>query len=360
MELAVNYPRQPLVFFPKALAKKRINIGFLGGSITEARVPHNWPETLVAKIAQGHPGMSIQVENAALGATGSDFGLMRVDHDIIVKKPDLVFLEYAVNDWWTPSHDRIAAIEGLIRKLIQAGILDIILVYTFSREMIPFLQKNELPPSVADFEKLANHYGINAVFVGYGAYQQYLQGMFKFEAWLPDGLHPLEFGSHIYGELVFDFLSQLLSNPLAPRKMPTNAFLDTHWEKMEIIPLAAIQYTFPFVLKRHANQVFSPYVLSTKTEGAMLSFSFRGTGLMMTFDFGKHSGEVRYQIDAGPWQTTSRDRPSWVGSSGWLRTYKMVEQLPNREHTITLITQTAKDDANWLAHCDIVTIAVIP
>ena len=118
-------------------------------------------------------------------------------------------------------------------------------------------------------------------------------------------------------------------------------------------------FQYPFVLRRHATQVFTPYVLNSQTVGSKLSFSFEGRGLLMTFDFGKQSGEIKYQIDQGPWQETKRDRPSWVGNSGWLRTTKFVDDLDLGPHVFNLETLASQDGQHWLAHCDIVTVAIL-
>jgi lysophospholipase L1-like esterase len=359
MALAVFNPRHPLRQLKQALDQQEVTFGFLGGSITEARVPYNWPDFFIAQFANQFKHIKLHIENAALGATGSEFGLMRVQEDIINKKVDCVFIEYAVNDWWTPSEDRIAAMEGILRKLKAANVHDIVFVYTFSRDMMPYLDKKILPPTVNDFENLASHYQISSVFVGLDAYQRFKKGEFRFEAWLPDGLHPQDFGSKIYADGVFQLINNLVSSTSTSDYLFPSTFQSYQWEKLTILPLHHLDFKYPFVLRRHALQVFAPYVLSCFVSDATLVINFTGTGLLMTFDFGRHSGEFMYRVNQGNWITSKRDRPNWVGHSGWLRTMKIVDRLDKGNHRVEIKTLSAQDANDWWSNFDIVYVAQI-
>ena len=55
---------------------------------------------------------------AGVGGTGSVLGVVRIEHDLLVHTPDIVFIEFSVNDGSdSPSH-RIA-MEGMIRKVLR-------------------------------------------------------------------------------------------------------------------------------------------------------------------------------------------------------------------------------------------------
>ena len=44
------------------------------------------------------PGLKVRSVNAGIGATNSGYGALRVQRDVIAQQPDLVVVEYAVND----------------------------------------------------------------------------------------------------------------------------------------------------------------------------------------------------------------------------------------------------------------------
>ena len=94
----VSRVRAPLRRTSLALARGRLTVGFLGGSITDAKTGTRWPEPLLAWLAATRPDVALTVENAAIGATGSDLAVFRVQRDILARGCDLVFVDYAVND----------------------------------------------------------------------------------------------------------------------------------------------------------------------------------------------------------------------------------------------------------------------
>lgn len=72
-----------------------MKIAFLGGSITQApgyRVQfEKW-------FKRSYPEVPLSTINAGIGGTGSDLGVARVDEKVLSENPDLVFVEFAVND----------------------------------------------------------------------------------------------------------------------------------------------------------------------------------------------------------------------------------------------------------------------
>lgn len=83
MESFIWKHRNPLVNTMKAIENGKLIIGFVGGSITDGRGFHNWPEPVVAWFVEKYPDVQIVVENAAIGATGSDLAVFRAERDLI-------------------------------------------------------------------------------------------------------------------------------------------------------------------------------------------------------------------------------------------------------------------------------------
>jgi lysophospholipase L1-like esterase len=328
--------RSQLVHTKHALTHQQLTIGFLGGSITENRVPHNWPEAIIRFFLLENPGLQLSIENAAIGATGSDFGLMRVDQDIIAKQPHLVFIEYAVNDWWTPSQKRIEQMEGIIRRLKRYGQCDIVLIYTYLQDMYADLEKDITPLIVTEYENLANHYHLNTVYSGYYAIQRVKQGLLRFEEWLPDGLHPQFLGSEVYADPIKEMIKKALIYPIVNQSSLPKPLEANHWEHARLIPLSSIQLSNTFYLKRSSTQAFVDDVIFSSAVGATIKIPFSGRGLVLVFDFGKRSSEFRYSIDNDVVEVSKRDRPSWCGNSGWLRPFVIGGNLDLKPHQLTL------------------------
>ena len=85
----------------KLQAGEDVTVVYLGGSITQgtsagndlcyARLTNNWLE-------EKFPDANITYVNAGIGATGSYIGVHRADKDVLSHDPDLIFIDFSVND----------------------------------------------------------------------------------------------------------------------------------------------------------------------------------------------------------------------------------------------------------------------
>lgn len=106
--------------FKRAQAGEEITVAYLGGSITQgssagnelcyARLTTNWLE-------EKFPEAKINYVNAGIGATGSYIGVYRADRDVLVHNPDLVFVDFSVNDTTEHTQRNIESYDGVLRKL---------------------------------------------------------------------------------------------------------------------------------------------------------------------------------------------------------------------------------------------------
>lgn len=336
-KLAVHRIRSPLANFRRALDSGTVRVGFLGGSITDQKTGTRWPEMFSAWLTAKWPRVRWIFENAAIGATGSDLAVFRAKRDIIERDCDLVFVEYAVNDHGTAPERRARAREGAIRQLLAGCRRDVVLVYTFMREFHEDMEAGRAPSSVADFEILAEHYGLNSVWLGLHAWREVNEGLMRWEEWLPDGLHPEHRGSHSYAQAVIANVGKGLASKGKTKTLPP-ALDPLCWERPRIIPFAEIERTGPWTERRWGALNWIDQVLFTTAPGATLRGKFHGRNLVAGFDFGSASSEIRWRIDRGSWQTSVRDRPEWCGPSGWYRPLVLAENLKPGARTFELET----------------------
>lgn len=324
-----------------AIQGGQLTIGFTGGSITDPRPGCNWPEAVVAWFTDTFPGTRIVVENAAIGATGSELAVFRAKRDLVDRGCDLVFVEYAVNDGGEPPEKRMRTREGLLRKLLAGEGRDLVLVYTYGQDMYADMMAGRVPPSIADFEQLGRHYGIGSIWMGLYALQQVMKGKMRWEEWLPDGLHPQARGSLAYAESVVSFLEEELFSVTSRGRLPSGAgrpepLNPLNWEHAYLLPFNVVKTKGPWTLQRASKCVWMDQLLCTAAPGAQLSFAFAGRGLTLGFDFGRSSAEFRCRVDGGEWQPSNRDRPTWCGEDGWFRTWHLADDLPPAMHTFDL------------------------
>ena len=142
------HARRPLYHTAEAIRRGHITIGFIGGSITEPVADgHRWSGKIVDWFVAEFPGLIVDEENAAKGATGSLNAILRVEDDILAYNCDLVFVETAVNDGekaWG------ACREGILRKLMKNDVCDVVLTYTYSQAMYETMLAGNLPQTILD------------------------------------------------------------------------------------------------------------------------------------------------------------------------------------------------------------------
>lgn len=333
----IIHMRGPLRNSMAALSRKQMTVGFIGGSITAAPAKHNWPEPLMAYLVHRYPDVRFQCENAAIGATGTDLAVFCVERDVLSRNCDLVFVEYAVNDYDEPTAKRNRTREGLLRKLLCKGNCDVVLVYAYFQGMYDDMAAGKTPPSIQEFETMAAHYNLSSVSMGLYAFRQIQKGLLRWEEWLPDGLHPQYRGSAVYADAIKQYLDLALCQPEFQKKpaLPPALFPD-HWGSARLLPFADVRLNGPFVLTRSTNFTFCDQMLCSAAVGARMSFDFTGHGLSLIFDFAVDSCELRYRIDAGEWVLTRRDRPSWLEGNLWLRILNVSDSLPEGPHRFEL------------------------
>lgn len=283
----------------------------------------------------------LTIENAAIGATGSDSGCLRADAEIIARDCDLTFVEYAVNDYTVETGRRNDAREGLIRKLLAAG-QDVVLVYTFCQDMYDEMIAGKVPASIAEFEMIAKHYGLGSVWAGLYGLNEVRAGLMRWDEWLPDSLHPAHRGSWSYAQAATAFLRKELGEcislaPSAASAWPLPAPLrPSNWQETRILPLSEISTQGPWALKRVHDCGHLEQTLETHSPGAQLGFEFEGRGLVLIFNYGKKSAGFTYRLDGGEWTKALRERPAWAGDWGMFETFVISDQLGGGKHTFEM------------------------
>ena len=113
-------------FFNKIKRGENVTVAAIGGSITTgfsaspvsskcwAGLTGQWLKELASK-----NGSKLSFYNRGVSGTDSAFGVARLDNHILSLKPDLVIVEYAMNDQWLDSKVRKRTYESIIRRLLS-------------------------------------------------------------------------------------------------------------------------------------------------------------------------------------------------------------------------------------------------
>ncbi len=106
----------------RAASGEDITIAYIGGSITNGDSANPKETKCYAYLTtewwkETFPGANINYVNAGIGATDSYIGVHRAKRDVLAYKPDLVVVEFSVND--TRNHNK-ETYESLLRMLLNS------------------------------------------------------------------------------------------------------------------------------------------------------------------------------------------------------------------------------------------------
>ena len=204
----------------KLAARAPVTVAFLGGSITKNAGEGGFVNEIAAWIAGQAAGIHVETINAGIGNTGSDLGAQRINTDALVHRPEVLFVEFAVND---SDRECTADMERIVRITRQANPqTDIVFLYCVMDWTLPRLEAGRWPPSVIRHEKVAEHYGIPTIALGYEAARKVRLGEWTWKDFSNDACHPTAAGYASYNRDLAAALPLLLAvetsapNPLPP------------------------------------------------------------------------------------------------------------------------------------------------
>lgn len=205
---AASFP----AFRAKAKAGKSLSVVFFGGSLTwgaNATDPQrsSYRGRMMTWLQETYPTAAFRFHDAAIGGTGSDLAIFRLDRDVFAYDPDLVFLDFTANDGLDRSDtETLACYESLLRRMIGRGIPVVQVLFGFKWQ---FGKSYNLEKVLRrrDHLRLAQAYG-----TGVGDLYPYLQAKIldgvadREELWPFDGGHPGDRGYRYFFEAVRDGL----------------------------------------------------------------------------------------------------------------------------------------------------------
>ena len=204
----------------KARRGEPICIAAIGGSITAGGSATKDPlrryvQQLAKWFEKMFPGLKVRVVNAGIGATNSGYGALRVQRDVIAQQPDLVVVEYAVND--TLGLAKLdESYEGVLRQLLGSSTNRAVIELFFMHKD----GKSAQPEQVA----LGRHYGLPMISFRDAVWPELQAGTLKWEAIYADVVHPNDAGHDIASELLRSFLNASLAKlPKNDRDLPALA-----------------------------------------------------------------------------------------------------------------------------------------
>ena len=187
----------------RARRGEELTIGFLGGSITQGSLASAKDKTYTYRVVQWwsdtFPQAEFHVVNGGIGGTCSCFGAARAVRDLLMYQPDVVVVDFSVNDKGErPEEERFyqETYEGLLRRILSWPSFPAVLVlnnvyYDSGKTM------QDRHNAVAEY------YQVPFVSIKDSIYREIAEGKYRLEELTPDGLHPNDLGHELVaGEII--------------------------------------------------------------------------------------------------------------------------------------------------------------
>lgn len=359
-------------FYAKLEAGKDVNIGYLGGSIT---AQEGWRPKTLKMFQEAYPKAKISQINAAIGGTGSDLGVFRVKQDVLDHKPDLMFIEFAVNDGGAPPEQIYMCMEGIVRQCWKTlPDCDICFVYTLTEALSKPMLDGQFQRSATAMEKIADHYGIPTIHMAMEVAKLAKEGKLIWKGELPktdeekkalgdkivfskDSTHPYpETGHELYLAAIKRSLPaiQAAGTKTGPHVLGA-PYIVINYEQAKMVPITEATMSAGFtaldpktdgIAKGFANRL--PHLYRANKAGETLTFKFKGTRASIYDLVGPNCGQVIVTLDDQKPKTIARFDPYCTYHR--LSALVIGSYLPDTVHTVKIeIHPDQPDKAKILA-----------
>jgi len=319
--------------YAKLAAKEDINVAYFGGSVTGGTgvsdpEADSWRAKIGNWLVKNFPVSNIENINMAVGGTGTKFGVYRTEAQLIAADPDLVFIDFAVNDLYDGASAESASmrLETIIRKLRTAKPdCDIVVLLVSNDTTFDTDIAGGLHAIAKAHENIAIAYDIPSIHLG-NALADAVADKANWSNYYDDSVHPNATGYELCYQIIKEYLNNELvygSGTAANHTMPAQVnkeLLDGEFTVIKadqaFIDASGSAFGFNSAICQYgANNKYNPFVgaaeniavLSNgeeyahpdgKTGAGKFVFEFTGTELSI-LSMGQHVTGYSVKIDDG-------------------------------------------------------------
>ncbi len=283
---------------------KACKVAFMGGSVTDgmgaSAVKGGWRMRVFNYLQETYPTVEFEQIASTMGGNGSQYGVYFARQFVAAKHPDVVFIEYAVNNAYDGCGDAETLwmhYETMIHTIrTEHPYADIVLVYVSdllhrSKEIIPVL------------EQIADKYGLPSL----NYYEAVMQAMGDASNWKNfyiDGVHANDNGYDVMAGVAKELLDLSMRTP-----SETYQTAATPPPQARVQSEAKVLFTFtlePTPSGWERAEKFS-YAggpryngngcIQTNETDKPITVRFKGTDFGVLVEFAKDAGVLEYSVD---------------------------------------------------------------
>ncbi|MCQ2416418.1 MAG: SGNH/GDSL hydrolase family protein [Oscillospiraceae bacterium] len=313
------------------LSKKKLTIGFMGGSVTQGFIADHVQE-------QAYPSMLKElleargygVENAVCAEAGMNClaGNLLADELILSRQPDIVFLEYAINE--TTLRPSVLAFESLVRKL---------LTQKNPPAVCFFMLRSAADYSCAGFmTEIAEHYGLPYADLRKGMNPVLEQNRMQWNDYADEESHPNLEGHRLLADCLLEMLLRLKEQEDSPKEQLPAPWLDAPYYDMRLLrpcaPCECVVTNSALIPNYHP---YYPILWDVSRENGPLTITVRCRVLILFYLMHRlpEFGSCEILVDGKPMRNAVLHSNSIYGWGNENHVIA-VNETASGEHTVTL------------------------
>lgn len=335
----------------RAAGGDRITLGFLGGSITQGSVAETHTTCYAYLVfdwwVKKFPKTAFTYVNAGIGGTTSQFGVSRVQSDVLSYRPDAVFVEFSVNDDNTAFFQE--TYEGLVRKIYDAPLKPAV-------TLIHNIMYDHGTTAQEIHQAVGEHYDLPCVAMQPTIYAEVKAGRIPNRDITPDDLHPNTAGHALVASVIIDYLekvyAELSKDEAAPQAMPA-PMTENHYENSVRLQNGNAS---PVLDNWTADQTPQRLVLegfrngwTAKEKGAKITFEVEGSEIAVQYRKSVHQPApiASAVVDGDKANVIVLDANFEETWGDCLFIQNLLVHGENRKHTVEItLTQTHENEAS--------------
>lgn len=262
----------------------RMTLAFLGGSITQGSVSSQYTNCYAYLVydwfVRRFPKTAFTYVNAGVGGTTSQFGVARVEEDVLAVKPDFVIIEFSVNDENTDFYRE--TYEGLVRRVYGNPFAPaVLLVHNMFYDTGKSAEEKH--------REIGAHYHLPSVSMKPPIYAQVEAGTIDRRELTPDDLHPNSEGHALLAEVITDCLDKIYMQrheaeeafPM-PAPLTENAYENARRIQNHNSTPVCEGFQADYALKKYVNDMFRGGFTAVE-QGAKIVFTVEGTEIAVQY-----------------------------------------------------------------------------
>lgn len=265
----------------KAQNGEDITVAYIGGSITEgynAGTTEFYAKICTDWLQEQFPESTVTGVNAGISGTPSLLGNLRLERDVLSSDPDIVFVEFAVNDGQEPDYKN--AYESLVRTLLtQDKDIAVVLLFTVLKNGYNCQEH---------MSQIGENYGLPMISVPDSVYVEIEAGRMTWEDYSNDESHPNAYGHSCIRDFVANYYSKVIpviseNTGAVDKNLPAPVFsgkyMNMHYMDRETMTGVELNNFEPY----ETHESFPNGWMYKNTEGGSIKFSVNCSVLEMVF-----------------------------------------------------------------------------